>query len=142
MRFSSSVFFHESIVPVHHKLRVMISGNCATSGYRYPEIATKKTCFREYLRKNEKIFENILGGYSRAYVLMIHEKNQSSKISCYCPFNLCVLLFMVDMSRIKTQTSFWFWLYLYNFFLLTFTIDSQHTFKQKTDKYYVFAYFV
>jgi len=71
----------------------MILRNCATSGYCYPEIATKKTCFRKYLRKNENIFENILGGYSRAYVLLIHEKNQSSKISCYCPFKifeLCV----------------------------------------------------
>ena len=30
--------------------------------------------------------QNILGVYSRAYVLFFHEKNQTSKISCYCPF--------------------------------------------------------
>ena len=41
----------------------------------------KKTLFCEYLCKNENIFENILGGYSRDLVLLIHEKNQSLKIS-------------------------------------------------------------
>ena len=35
----------------------------------------KKTFFREYLRENEILFENILGGYSRAY-LLIHEKTE------------------------------------------------------------------
>ena len=42
--------------------------------------------FREYLCENENIFENILGYCSRAQVLSIHAKNQSSKISCYSPF--------------------------------------------------------
>ena len=40
--------------------------------------------FREYLCENE----NILGYCSRAQVLSIYAKNQSSKISCYSPFNL------------------------------------------------------
>ena len=43
--------------------------------------------FREYLCENENIFENILGYWSRAQVLSIYAKNQSSKISCYSPFN-------------------------------------------------------
>ena len=34
----------------------------------------KKTLFCEYLRETENILENILGSYSRASVLMIHEK--------------------------------------------------------------------
>ena len=42
--------------------------------------------FREYLRENENIFENILGYCSRVQVLSIYAKNQSSKISCYSPF--------------------------------------------------------
>ena len=43
--------------------------------------------FREYLCENENIFENILGYCSRAQVLSIYAKLQSSKISCYSPFN-------------------------------------------------------
>ena len=53
----------------------------STSGYRNPEvenifvnISAKTTCFR-----------NISGYYSREQELMIHEKNQSSKISYYFP---------------------------------------------------------
>ena len=42
--------------------------------------------FREYLRENKNIFENILGYCSRAQVLSIHAKDQSPKISCYSPF--------------------------------------------------------
>ena len=42
--------------------------------------------FREYLRENENIFENNLGYCSRAQVLSVYAKNQSSKISCYSPF--------------------------------------------------------
>ena len=42
--------------------------------------------FREYLRENKNIFKNILGYCSRAQVLSIHAKKQSSKISCYSPF--------------------------------------------------------
>ena len=38
------------------------------SGYRAPEIAMKKTYFREYLRENENIFENILASESRDQV--------------------------------------------------------------------------
>ena len=37
--------------------------------------------------QNKNDFENILGYYSRGQVLSIHAKNQTSKISCYCPFN-------------------------------------------------------
>ena len=59
-------------------LRVMIPGGCGTSGYRNSEIATKKNFFLEYLRENSWKF------------LLIHEKNQSSKISCYCPFQLAL----------------------------------------------------
>ena len=40
--------------------QVTISGNKLISGYWAPEIATKKTLFRKYLRENENIFENIL----------------------------------------------------------------------------------
>jgi len=40
--------------------------------------------FREYLCENE----NILGYCSRAQVLSIYAKNQSSKISCCSPFNV------------------------------------------------------
>ena len=61
-----------------HNFRVTILRNSATSGYGYPEITTKK---------KQLFFENFSGDYSRAYVQLIHEKNQSSKISCYCPFN-------------------------------------------------------
>ena len=50
------------------KKQKLLHGCWKTAGYRYPEIATKKTLFCKYLRKNENIFENILGGYSRAYV--------------------------------------------------------------------------
>ena len=39
---------------------------------------------RKYLQENENIFKNILGCCS--VVLLIHEKNQSSKISCSLPF--------------------------------------------------------
>ena len=38
--------------------------------------------FREYLRENE----NILACESRDQLLLIHEKNQRAKISCYSPF--------------------------------------------------------
>ena len=44
--------------------------------------------FREYLCENKNIFKNILGYCSRAQVLSIHAKNQSSKISCHSPFKL------------------------------------------------------
>ena len=49
----------------------------------------KKTLFCKYIRENENtgIFENILGYCSRAQVLSIYAKNQSSKISSYSPFN-------------------------------------------------------
>ena len=61
---------------------VTIPGHWPISGSRYPEIGTKKPLFREYLRENENIFENILACESRDQVLLIHEKNQRSKISC------------------------------------------------------------
>ncbi len=44
--------------------------------------------FCEYLCENKNIFENILGYCSRAQVLSIYAKNQSSKITCYSPFKL------------------------------------------------------
>ena len=50
-------------------LWVTILGNCAIAGYCALEIATKKTFFHEYLRENEKIFENILECDSGALVL-------------------------------------------------------------------------
>jgi hypothetical protein len=40
----------------------------------------------EYLGEIETEFENILGQESGGQVVSIHEKNQRSKISCYCPF--------------------------------------------------------
>jgi len=42
--------------------------------------------FREYLRENKNILKNILACESRDQVLLIHEKTQRSKISCYGPF--------------------------------------------------------
>ena len=66
-------------------------GNQLISGSCYSGIATKKTYFCEYLRENKNIFENLLGYCSRAQVLSVHEKNQSSKISCYSPFNVRVM---------------------------------------------------
>jgi len=68
-----------------HNLQVTISGNCATSGYPYPDIAMKKTFCREYLRKNKIFFENILGGYSRACVLLINEKTKARKSHATVP---------------------------------------------------------
>ena len=44
----------------------------------------------EYLCENEQNFGISLGCCSGAYVLLIPEKNQSSKISCYCPFKSSV----------------------------------------------------
>jgi len=57
--------------------------------------------FREYLHVNE----NILGYYSRGQVLSIHAKNQTQKISCYCPFKSPsnVGLFSHDKWAYKTQ---------------------------------------
>ena len=46
----------------------------------------KKTEYRKYLRENENVLENILTCESWDQVLLIHEKNQRSKISCYSPF--------------------------------------------------------
>ena len=62
--------------------------------------------FREYLCANENIFDNILGHCSRAQVLSICAKNQSSKISCYKTKNLhgdLVLQFlqMVDILKLN-----------------------------------------
>jgi hypothetical protein len=42
----------------------------------------------EYLVKFETEFENILGCESVFQVGSFDEKNQSPKISCYCPFNI------------------------------------------------------
>ena len=67
-------------------LQFTISGNCATSRYRYLEIAMKKAFFGKFLCENKIFFKNILGVYSKAYLPLIHKKTQSSKISCYCPY--------------------------------------------------------
>jgi len=42
--------------------RVMIPGDRLIAGYHYPEIATKKTLFREYLCEKKNIFEIFWGG--------------------------------------------------------------------------------
>ena len=82
MRFLNTGFFHESIVPT-------------------PQIHTLKY-FRKYFRfrrdiHESSIFSKQLPGnntrklYNFLVLLLpgnsIHEKKQSSKISCYCPFN-------------------------------------------------------
>ncbi len=77
--FTKVVFFQSNFL-------VTIPGNCTISRYCYPKVALKKYYFREYLGENQNIFEDILGCESRKQVLWIHEKNQTSKISCYCPF--------------------------------------------------------
>jgi len=51
----------------------------------------KKHHFHEYLCQNENICENILEFKSWALVLLIHEKNQSLKISCSCPFKRVII---------------------------------------------------
>ncbi len=48
----------------------------------------------EYLRKFETEFENILECESGAHMGSIYEKKQWSKISCYCPFNICTVLYV------------------------------------------------
>ena len=69
--------------------------------------------FREYLRKNKNIFENILGYCSRAQVLSIHAKNQSSKISCYSPFKQhtlsgpCTLAHRSERNKKEGQNFVW-----------------------------------
>jgi hypothetical protein len=62
-------------------------GNQMTSGYRAPEIGTKKTLFRGYLREDENIFVNILGYCSGELVLLIHEKNRGQKSHATVPLN-------------------------------------------------------
>ena len=52
--------------------RVLLPGNYLEKYY-----------FREYLRKNENIFKNILVCESKEKVLWLYEKTQTSKISCY-----------------------------------------------------------
>jgi hypothetical protein len=42
----------------------------------------------QYLREFSKTFESVLMGYSGAGGKLIHEKNQKSKISRHCPFNV------------------------------------------------------
>ena len=63
-------------------LQVLLPGNWPISRYLLLEITTKKTLFCKYLHENKNIFKNIFVGYSRPRVLLIHEKNQTSKISC------------------------------------------------------------
>ena len=70
--------------------QVTMPGNRLISVYYYPEIAMKKTLLREYLRKNENNFENILGGYSQPEILLIHEKKPEIKnlMQCSVPLKL------------------------------------------------------
>jgi hypothetical protein len=42
----------------------------------------------EYLCEFSNKFETALMVYSKAWGKLIHEKNQESKISCYCPFKV------------------------------------------------------
>ena len=86
--------------------QVTIPGNKLISGYCYSEINLflgnntrksidfrvscprnryKKTLFREYLRENENIFENILACESRDQVLLIHEKTRCKKSHATVP---------------------------------------------------------
>ena len=87
MRFSNSVFFHESTIPIplsnppkyfrkyfrfrgdiHENIILILGNNTRKSldnrvwlpGNRY-----EKILFREYPRENENIFENMSGGYSK-----------------------------------------------------------------------------
>jgi hypothetical protein len=47
----------------------------------------RRTTFEfEYFGEFEKEIKNILGHESGAHMRLIHEKNQRSKISCYCTF--------------------------------------------------------
>ena len=50
-----------------------------TPGIVTPMITRRLLIFCQYLHENENILE-------RCYVLLIHEKHQSWKILCYCPF--------------------------------------------------------
>jgi len=47
-------------------LWVTIPGNCATTRYYFPEIASKKYYFHKYFCEIERIFTNILEDDSRA----------------------------------------------------------------------------
>ena len=76
-----------------------------TYGYCYPEV---KNIFHEYLCEKENILENILGYCSRAQVLSIYAKNQSSKISCYSPFKRLVQRALKKAAKVESlQTGFW-----------------------------------
>ena len=52
----------------------------------YPAVQRWYTYKSEYIREFETEFENILGCESVAHIWSIIEKNQRSKISCYCIF--------------------------------------------------------
>jgi len=90
-------------------LRITISGGCTTSGHcnrkvtqppdfvqplgivtRYPESATKETFYH--------------GGYSRAYVLLIHEKTRARKSHATVP--LMYLLHCTNMYLFKHFSNF------------------------------------
>ena len=98
-------------------LQVLLPEDCTKVSRRLPEccrqVSLQGGCkyFREYLRNKKYIFENILGCCPGAFKLLICEKkNQSSKISCTCPFNF-QWLFIVEkctsnqhFSTYSTQT--------------------------------------
>ena len=64
-------------------LQVLLPEGCTKVSRRLPEgckqVSLPGGCkyFCEYLCGNKIFFENILGASSRAYVLLIHENNQS-----------------------------------------------------------------
>ena len=71
-------------------------------GYCYPE---DKNIFMNISAKTKIFFKNILGYCSRAQVLSIHAKKQSSKISCYSPFNSVLSRFCLPPCMYCTLSS-------------------------------------
>ena len=70
-----------------HNLQVTIPRNCATSGFVTRKSLRKKPFFVNIYAKT-KYFSKIILGVTQVlmYYLLIDVKNQSLKISCYCPF--------------------------------------------------------
>ena len=70
--------------------RVTIPGNQLISGYRAREIATKKNLISWISPRKRKYFLKYFSMWIQGpgTVLLIHEKNQRSKISCYSPFKV------------------------------------------------------
>ena len=66
----------------------MILRNCATWGYRNPEIATKKTFIHEYLPENKIFFENILGVTQWPMYYCFMKKTRARKSQATVPLML------------------------------------------------------